>query len=95
MSFSSVESFLEQSSFVDKSIPLFLESDLDSGKTGQSYIPHLRSLGFKKIVLMTAHKNFSGDQLIGIDAVIEKDPAGALKFIGETKASKAGLLDLA
>ena len=77
-------------------MPLFLDFNLDDGKTARDYIPQLRHLGFDNIVLVTSHMDLAENDFVGSKAIIGKDPEMALRFLVPPAAKPVEtLLDLA
>lgn len=95
--FPSAEDFLNQVRHIEKSVPIFLDFNLDDGKFAKDYIPQIRSLGFKNIILVTSHKELANSELCGVQDIIGKDPAMASRFITAPfdSGSKEAVLDLA
>ena len=51
--FSSPELFLNEAKFYDYTTPVYVDSLLDDGKRGETYVPELTHIGFKKVFLAT------------------------------------------
>ncbi len=94
--FSSAEDFLNRARHIEKSVPLFLDFNLDNGKTAQDYIPQLRRLGFDNIILVTSHQDLAKNKFVGVQAIVGKDPEMASRFLAPpTAKSTKTVLDLA
>lgn len=85
--FSSVEEFLAVVDSVPKHTPIFLDSDLGSGKRGQDCAPLLRELGFQRLILATAYSRLVGTTIPFIDCVVGKEFCGGKTLPARTSRS--------
>lgn len=81
LTFVSVDDFLLQAVRLPKSIPIFLDFNLDDNRTAQNYLPELHKIGFSEIVLVTSHRDLKKENFIGTKAIIGKDPEFAERFL--------------
>ncbi len=71
---SSVVEFREKIEALDRSTPIYLDSNLGEGVRGEEFALELSSLGFTEIFLATGYDSGDLGPLPGIKGVIGKDP---------------------
>lgn len=81
LTFVSANEFLLHASRIPKSMPIFMDFNLDDSMTAQNYLPEVRRLGFSEIVLVTSHRDLKKEDFIGTKAIIGKDPTFAERFL--------------
>ena len=79
--YSSMNDFLLHQSDLERSTPIFIDSDLGDGKRGEVLAQSIRELGFKKLILATSYKGLKAIPINGLDAVIGKDFEEALEYL--------------
>lgn len=79
--FSNPDHFLKDSARYEKSVPVFLDFNLDSGKTAEAFLPAIIKNGFQNVILATAQESLRADQFIGVKDVVGKDPRHSEKFL--------------
>jgi hypothetical protein len=74
LAFKSVDEFLEGSSTLDRSVPIYIDSNLGNGIRGEVEAKRLFDLGFKNIYLATGYEPDKFPNLPYLSGVVEKEP---------------------
>ena len=70
----SVDDFREKMAELDRSTPIYLDSNLGGGLRGEEFAIELAQEGFTEVFLATGYRTSDFEGLPGVKAVVGKDP---------------------
>lgn len=85
----SLRSFYDPQAFfaalegIDRSSPVFIDSNLSNGVKGQDLVPRIRSLGFNLIHLATGYQATEFETIPGLTSVVGKDAPTEIGGVAE------------
>jgi hypothetical protein len=73
-SYYSADAFFAKASEIDRSSPIFIDSNLGNGVRGEAIAKEIKQMGFHEIYLATGHPIDHFEKMDWITAIVGKDP---------------------